>query len=82
MRIFYTKHQQIPITGECPDLKITGGEAIVSYALNTDRIEVATITCLKPKRYALIGEKEVTCQSDNMWAATPECRLCGTDYFT
>ena len=69
-------------TGVCPDLIITGGEAIVSYKRNSDLIEVATVECLKPKRYALIGGKEVTCQSNNTWSATPECRLCGTDYFT
>ena len=61
---------------------MTVGQAKVSYALNTDWILVATVTCLKPKRYALIGGKEVTCQSNNTWSATPECRLCGTDYFT
>ena len=79
--IFSTKNHQIPITGVCPDLIITVGQALVLYEIK-DSIKVATITCLKPKRYALIGGKEVTCQSDDTWSATPECRLCGTDYFT
>ena len=35
-----------------------------------------TITCKKPKRHVLMGEKYVTCLSTG-WSDIPECKKCG-----
>ena len=37
---------------------------------------VVTVTCKKPRRYVLMGDKEVTCQSTG-WNNTPKCKKCG-----
>ena len=36
-----------------------------------------TVSCVKPKRYFLFGEKEVTCQSTGRWSEKPTCKKCG-----
>ena len=43
---------------------------------------VVTVTCLKkkPKRYVLIGNKDVTCQSTG-WSDIPKCMKCGKFQF-
>ena len=38
---------------------------------------VVTVTCFKPKRYVLMGRKQVTCLANGSWSETPECRKCG-----
>ena len=38
---------------------------------------VVTVTCIKPRRYFLFGDKEITCQHDGSWSHEPECRRCG-----
>ena len=46
----------------------------------TDVIEegtVVTVKCIRPKHYALIDLKEITCQHDGYWSHQPECRKCG-----
>ena len=37
---------------------------------------VVTVTCRKPKRYVLMGEKYITCKSTG-WINKPECKKCG-----
>ena len=59
---------------ECPELKVIN--ATVSPSGLVAEGTVVTITCKKPRRYVLMGEKYVTCQSTG-WSDTPECRKCG-----
>ena len=39
--------------------------------------EKVTLTCLKATRYALIGDKEVSCLSSGDWSNSPYCRKTG-----
>ena len=65
----------------CPELS---EKAQVSESGFVDGNKVFTVTCLKPKHYVLLGDKEVTCQSTGWITATgalPECRRCGESKF-
>ncbi|KAL5247273.1 hypothetical protein ACHWQZ_G019215 [Mnemiopsis leidyi] len=59
---------------ECPGLEISN--AMVSLSGDVPQGTAVTVTCLKPKRHVLFGNKEVTCQSEG-WSDKPECRKCG-----
>ena len=39
--------------------------------------EKVTLTCLKATRYALFGDKEVSCLSSGEWSGSPYCRKTG-----
>ena len=49
---------------------------MVSLSGDVPQGTAVTVTCLKPKRHVLFGNKEVTCQSEG-WSDKPECRKCG-----
>ena len=59
---------------ECPELKVINATVSSSGPVTVDT--VVTVTCKKPRRYVLMGEKYVTCQSKG-WSDLPECKKCG-----
>ena len=62
------------IISVCPELQVKN--ATVSPNVAVTEGTVVTVTCKKPRRYVLMGEKYVTCQSTG-WNNKPECRKCG-----
>ena len=78
----YTKN------GECNFGKILNASEKYCDTLTVDNAQVSpnetvkegtvvTVTCLKPERYVLMGDKEVTCPASGEWSEEPECRRCG-----
>ena len=59
----------------CEELSVKNGT--VSPIGTQTEGTVVTVTCLKPKRYVLMGSKQVTCLANGSWSETPECRKCG-----
>ncbi|XP_063686031.1 sushi, von Willebrand factor type A, EGF and pentraxin domain-containing protein 1-like [Bolinopsis microptera] len=51
----------------------------VPSALNETTAEttVVNVTCVRPKRYVLMGETSITCQHTGTWSQQPQCRKCG-----
>ena len=39
--------------------------------------KAVTVTCLKSKHDALIGDNVITCRHDGSWTQEPQCRKCG-----
>ena len=39
--------------------------------------KAVTVTCLKSKHDALIGDNVITCRHNGSWTQEPECRKCG-----
>ena len=64
----------------CEELSVKNGT--VSPIGTETEGTVVTVTCLKPKRYALMGRKQVTCQENGSWSETPECRKYGKYFQT
>ena len=58
----------------CPALSIDNAQVLPSGDVTEGN--TVTVTCLKPKRYVLYGNKDVTCQFTG-WSNKPECRKCG-----
>ena len=60
---------------ECSGFTVTNGT--VEPSGNVQENNAVTVSCVKPKRYFLFGEKAVTCRSDKGWSEKPTCRKCG-----
>ena len=58
----------------CDALEVKNGTISINGRVLEDT--VVTVTCLKPKTFILMGDKEVTCQSNGEWSTVPECKLC------
>ena len=43
----------------------------------TEETTVVSVTCVRPKRYVLMGETSITCQHDGIWSQQPQCIKCG-----
>ena len=43
----------------------------------TEETTVVDVTCVRPKRYVLMGETSITCQHDGIWSQQPQCIKCG-----
>ena len=42
---------------------------------------VVTLTCFQPKRYVLMGKKEITCTNDGTWSSSASgCTKCGRSF--
>ena len=75
---FFDNPCRIPSEQYCAGLTVQN--AAVSHDGHVKEGTVVTVTCTKPQRYTLMGEKKVTCQSTGDWSAIPECRKCGKVY--
>ena len=67
-----SKHNLYP---DCPGFDVTHGKVEPSGKVSVNN--AVTVSCVKPKRYFLFGEKVVTCRSDKGWSEKPTCRKCG-----
>ena len=62
----------------CNALTVADTQVSISPNGRVKENTFATVTCLKPKRYALIGERRIMCKSDGSWSHDEhECRKTG-----